>query len=185
MTVNSVAVIDNTVLRNLYEVNLLHHLSLYYSRVYVPVEVEKEFLGIKDLAREQQRLEWLFLMYKRHQSWFKKCNFYSDAQVRILSATAPPRIHRGELEAAAQRGYLPASQIPVLLCDERRFRDYCRNEAWPARGTLSLLADLHLRFALCDYFAYVEHLSKAQRQRFSPQLVVEVFERMRNELTGG
>lgn len=87
--------------------------------------------------------------------------------------------------SATQRGYLPATQAPVLLCDERRFRDYCRNEAWPARGTLSLLADLHLRFGLCDYFAYVEHLSIAQQQRFSQKLVADVFKSVQVELSGG
>ena len=184
MNASVVAVLDNTVLRNLYELKLLPYLNLYYSKVYVPVEVEKEFLRIKDLARQQQRLAFLFQQNEEQRSWFEKCNFYSDEQVAIVAADMPPNIHRGELEAAVQRGVLAYDQPPILLFDERRFRTHCINQAWPVRGTLSLLADLHPRFGPCDFYACAQCLVEAQGQRYSPKLAEAVFEQTRKELAG-
>lgn len=166
------AVLDCSVLRCLYDVGVLSYLNIFYNKVYIPREVEKEFLKISDLSLQTKRATFILDFYAKNESWFIQCSAYSDEDVDIYLATYSGNekyLHRGEAEAFTQRNKLSGPDIEILI-DETKGRKHARNNMIPIKGTLGILAEMDRKWRLVDYHKVVEFL-KAQGQHYSQNAI--------------
>jgi predicted nucleic acid-binding protein len=178
-----VAVIDSSPLRNLYRLGLLQHLNLLYSTVWVPREVEREFFAIKMEAERTRRFDFLEKFKEVHQSWFKACQSYSLVDIELFKAEYASSSHKldmGEIEAIVQQKLLPGSSVDVLI-DEKAASRFSRSLSIPKHGTLYILANLDLRYGLCNYPKEVEKLIE-DGQRFNENVAKTVYDFVRVEL---
>jgi predicted nucleic acid-binding protein len=181
MIKNKSAIMDNSSLRALYHLNLLDSLILLYSNVYIPREVEKEFLRAK--SEETTRYIFITNFYEKN-IWFQRCSTYRDSLVELfLADDYTKKLHRGEAEAIVQNQTMQ-NNCEVLL-DEAEAREVAKVQHVCVRGTLSILALLDLRWKKCDYRQSVEILQKKHKARYSQKIINDAYEIIKQELTSG
>lgn len=177
------AVLDNTAFRCLYELKLLQHLNLIYHTVWIPRQVEREFLSIPNLAKQTARFDFLFRFYAVNHSWFKPCHVYNEDDIQLFLAVFPEnekKLHRGEVEAIVQQMRLPGTNIELIV-DENQARKFIIRQQMPVHGTLYLLAKMDIYWGVCDYFQSVQQLID-DGQRFNFQIAEQVYIYVKEEL---
>lgn len=177
------AVLDNTTLRALYNLNLLDKLQLLYQEVWIPRQVEREFLQIEDIQEQTKRFTFISYFYNVHSSWFFPCNVYDQNDIDLFLADVPPterRLHLGEVEAIVQHNRLPSANIEILL-DDRKARKFLESKEILHHGTLYVLAHLSIKWQCCDYEASVKILID-NGQRFTIAKALKAFEAIHKEI---
>jgi len=147
------AIIDTGVLRNLYYLNLIENLRLFYVTVRVPRAVEAEFFQISDEIEKSRRFSFLLPFYEQNTSWFQRCNNYEESLIQIFLADRAPatrKLDRGEAEVFVQNQVHGNNH--ELLFDERIAVRFAANLSVQTTGTLTLLARLEIQLAACHYF---------------------------------
>jgi len=173
------SIIDTSVLLTLYYLDLLSYLNLIYFEVRVPREVEREFLqNNKDEKENSLRFDYLINFYKSNSSWFLPCNEYGSDLVSIY--LADKRLDRGEAEVFAQNQSL--GLVHELLLDENEGRRVAKNQNIKHHGVLYILAKFDVLFSVCDYFKSVEYLKDINVGRFSPVIVNQVYQNIKQEI---
>jgi predicted nucleic acid-binding protein len=172
------AIMDCSVLRNLYYINNLDSLQRLYSRVLLPAAVRAEFLNPTNKEEESKRLQFLLDFEGRHARWFRQCTLGDKGAIEIYRSglgDAARHLHLGETEAMAQ--YPSASQQGLfsLLIDERKGRIVAKTQGIPCNGTLHILARLDLQFNLLAYQDCCDILV-ANGQRFSDSVRKQAYE---------
>jgi predicted nucleic acid-binding protein len=183
MTGLNEAVLDNTAFRCLYELSLLKHLNLIYHTVWIPRQVEKEFLSIADISKQTARFNFLLHFYAVHYSWFKPCYVYNEDDIQLFLADFPEhdkKLHRGEVEAIVQSIRLPGTNIDLII-DELQARKFVRQQQMPVHGTLYLLAKMDICWGVCDYHRSVMQLIDGG-QRYTISIAEKVYNMIKEEL---
>ncbi len=182
MTKNkTIAILDNSVLSALDELNALKYLNLLFNKVYIPVDVEREFLEIPKLQKQSRRFNLLMEFYALN-AWLFKCETRDEAIYKLL--TSSPKLHRGESDVIAQYKELEQRgaanpQALVVVLDDKNARDVAQRQNISLTGTLKLLSRLHFLNAL-DYNASVEQLQR-RGKRYSQQAIRDAFEQAKQE----
>ena len=176
-------VVDTTFLDAVYRLRLLDKLVFLYSKVFIPVEVEREFLSNENKDRDS-RFSYLFEGFSLY-SWLEKCNSYDEITIKLLSAEKD--MHRGESEVIAQVKELGLNTFDQAslsaVIDDRRAREVAVNNDVEIIGTLRILALLHFN-GFINYHNSVKHLMSVG-VRYNKQLVKEVFKKTESELNSG
>ena len=167
------AIIDNSVLRGLYYLDLLDHLKEMYSEVLLPKQVEEEFLGISNTLEQTKRFIFLQSFISRNSSWFRQCNEYEDDLVRIFIGDNQ-KLDDGEAGVIIQNQVLGSEY--TLLLDERHARNYAKNKSLKIHGVLHFLVALEKVFKKCEYFKSVKILKENHNSRFDDNLVLKIYE---------
>jgi len=177
-------VVDTTFLDAMYRLDLLENVTLLCDRVYVPENVEKEFLNDKNEDKDK-RFSYLIKKFKKYR-WLKKCNSYDKGVLLILSADK--KIHLGESEVIAQVKQLGLGELQedfiIAVLDDRCARNSAENMNIKKMGTLRVLAKFHLIFSIIDYYSKVDFLVK-NGARFTRNVVRMVFEEVEKEILSG
>ncbi|MBI5913964.1 MAG: hypothetical protein HY842_01190 [Bacteroidetes bacterium] len=173
MTTIPKAVLDTSALICLYFLDLLEYLKLLYSEIRIPREVEREFLE-KHVSEEERSRRYTFLtgFYDKNLSWFLPCIEYGDDLVKIYLDLEG--MDKGEAEALAQNQYYENTY--EVLVDEKIARIFAQSQSMKVHGTLSLLADMDIKFGVCDYFSAVERLQKENNTFFSRKIIQSAYE---------
>ncbi len=152
---NDKAILDTSPLICLYQLNLLEYLNLFFNKVYIPREVEREFLE-KNSNKEERERRYKFLteFYYKHSSWFIQCNLYSDDLILIYKTKEG--IDSGEAEVFAQNQALGSGHL--LLIDEMNARNLATKLELTFNGVLFIIAIMEIRFSLCNYVEVVNRL---------------------------
>lgn len=173
------AVIDNTVLVNLFEIQsikLINLLQNVFQRVYIPIEVKKEFAAQSHRFSERQ----IFIDKLRiNYGFFRLCNNYDSLQLALLKTYKG--INHGEAEATSQYMKINAN---LLLTDDKRFVKAIEEKNFPIRvgDTLFLLAilDIHQLLKLnrsnCFTELYNHHKFKSSTLREAYKKVNQYYE---------
>ncbi|GEM_PF-902849 len=176
-------VVDNSFLDSLYILNVLEYLPLLFTSVFIPEQVEREFLNEKNMD-PNKKLEFLTRCYQDFP-WFQKCNTYDENDIRLLSME--PKMDAGEVEVIAQTKKLGMEVTePEFLfsgLDEKIGRSVARKHSLQVIGVLKILANMHY-LGLLDYFESVNLLHK-RKKRFSHAIVTEVFIQTKREYLSG
>lgn len=166
------AILDSSVLISLYNLNLIHNLKLLYNKIYIPREVEKEFLNIKDLNESINRYNYFNKFCEENNSWFIRCNQYSDSIINLylkeLQKKKPEKSNKGEAEVLAQNDSL--NQENDLLLDDKDACEIALKNNHPKHGTLYILSILDLKYKICNYKNSVEIIKKKLNFRASKKL---------------
>ena len=166
------AILDTSVLIVLYHLNLLKYLNLFYTKVRIPREVEREFLTKHfDQKERSARFDFLMDFYKTNKMWFLPCHEYNSDIVEIY--LTEPNIDRGEAEAFAQNQAL--GNVHEILLDEKEARHYARSKNIHHHGVLFILANLDVKYKACKYFHAVEKVRNECATRFSDSVVEQVY----------
>lgn len=172
-----VAILDTSVLIVLYHLELLKYLNLFYNLIRIPREVEKEFLTKHKNQQEcSKRYEFLESFYKKNNSWFIRCNEYNSDDIRIYSSQKG--IDLGEAEAFAQNQVLGNNH--EILLDERQARKLAKSNKIHHHGVLYILANLDLKFKICNYFEAVEKVKIEMKTYFSDDIIRKVYQEIRD-----
>ncbi len=148
-------ILDTSPLICLYQLDLLDYLHLFYNEVFIPREVEREFLeNNPDFFERERRFRFLSEFYYKHSVWFKQCNLYSEDLIRIY--LSEKGIDSGEAEVFAQNQALGSSNI--LLIDERNARKLAKKLKLTFNGVLFIIATMEIKFSLCNYKSVVSEL---------------------------
>lgn len=173
------AIIDTSVLLTLYELGFIENLNLFFTEVRIPREVESEFFKSNAVSSSQDdKLKWLTEIYKKHKTWFKACNEYSDDLVKLY--LTEPKIDKGEAEAFAQHQAL--GSVHTVLIDEKEGRKLAQRKKIQHNGVLSLIARLDLQLQICDYRTTVALLMELGIGRYTPEIVDRVYQTIKEEL---
>jgi len=166
------AILDTSVLIVLYHLNLLQYLIFFYNKVRIPREVEKEFLTKNKDAKEcSKRLDFLLRFYQQNGSWFVPCNEYGSDIVEVY--LTEKNIDKGEAEAFAQNQALGNNH--EILLDEKEGRKLAQNKNVHFHGVLFILANLEIKFQVCDYFNSVEQVRNEMGTHFSKNIINQVY----------
>lgn len=172
------AIIDTSVLLCLHHLNLLQYLNLVFSKVFVPREVEKEFLTKnKDQTIQSLRYKYLEGFYQKHSVWFEKCQAYNSDIIKIYQMEK--KLDAGEIEVFAQNQERGNNNI--LLLDEKQARKVAEKNDLAKNGVLYILAYLDLKFKILKYFTAVDILKEELKTRFSDKIVETVYKIVRDE----
>jgi uncharacterized protein len=150
------AVVDSSVLINLAHLNLVHELSWFFDRVYVPRAVQKE---VNRKGRFRYRLNKLF-----STGVLRRCMVANEINVSILQA----ELDLGEAEAIIQA---QENDAPFFIGDEKRARDIARNMGRKPVGTLAILARLELDGHAPEITRMVGKLRRDLQFRVSDEIV--------------
>jgi predicted nucleic acid-binding protein len=156
-----VAVVDSSVLINLTHLNLVHELSWFFDRVYVPRAVHKE---VNRKGRFRYRLNKLYSM-----GVLRRCTVANETNVSLLLA----ELDLGEAEAITQA---QENNAPFFVGDEKRARDIARNLGQKPVGTLAILARLELDGRAPQITQMVGKLRKDLQFRVSDRIVRQAIE---------
>jgi len=176
-------VVDTTFLDAVYRLQIFDKLVFLYSKVFIPVEVEREFLSDKNRDRDS-RFSFLLSSFSRY-SWLVKCNSFDEMIIKLLSAE--PDIHRGESEVIAQvrelgmKTYSESSLSAVI--DDQRARVVASRMEVDIVGTLKILALFHFNGFL-DYHKSVNKLRRAG-VRYRNDVVQLAFDKTESEFKSG
>lgn len=170
--IHKAAILDTSVLIVLYHLNLLEYLKFFYNLVRIPRAVEKEFLTKHKNPKEHSK-RYLFLshFYKENKSWFIPCNEYNSDDVRIY--LMQKGIDAGEAEVFAQNQALGNNH--EILLDERQARKLAKSNNIHHHGVLYILANLDLKFKVCDYFKAVKKVKVEMKTHFSKNIAIKVY----------
>jgi len=172
---NNKAIIDNSVLRALYYLNLLPGLVMIYKEIYVPREVEKEFLRSKEDG--QERYAFLMEFYAKN-IWFKQCQSYREDAVAIF-LSYQKKIHRGEAEVMVQNQSM--ANVHEVLLDDKEARRVAETQCIKIRGTLSILAFLDIKMGYCKYYDSVKILMEKYKARYSKEVIDRAYRNAKKE----
>lgn len=155
-----ITILDTSALITFYKLDGIKFLNSIFQEVYIPLEVEKEFLEEKS----DQRLRFLLNCFDEN-TWLKKCQTYSDDIIEILKTD--PRIDAGEREAIAQYKQLQVDlgiedgKINCII-DESAARKVAKYMDIKVNGTLYIMAIMHLN-GFIDYHEETKRLKKERR----------------------
>lgn len=170
-------ILDTSVLIVLYHFDLLKYLNLFYSTARVPREVEREFLRNHPDGKERtKRYNFLADFYMQNASWFIPCNEYGSDIVELY--LTEKGIDKGEAEAFAQNQAL--GSVSEILLDERNARKLAKNKKIKHHGVLYILANLEVKFQLCNYLETVKIASEELGTFFSEKIIKEVYNHILN-----
>jgi len=171
------AILDTSVLIVLYHLNLLEYLNFFYNTIRIPRKVEEEFLTKHKSHKEQsERYRFLSHFYNNNKSWFIPCNEYSSDDIKIY--LSQKGIDAGEAEIFAQNQALGNNH--EILLDERQARELAKSNKIHHHGVLFILANLDLKFKVCDYFEAVKKVKIEMKTYFSEEIVIEVYNSVKN-----
>lgn len=183
------AIIDNSVLRALYHLDLLKEISLIYSEVFLPRAVEKEFLSESDFIQRSKRFNFFERFATKHRIWFQKCEMYTyeDIQIRLSDLRKEEKkIHQGEGEALVQNQLLDLDGIETeVLLDENIGRKFAKSKNIKHHGVLYILAQLDLRLKICNYQICVQKLINEHNCFFGKKIIKTVYENVKLEIENG
>jgi len=111
-----------------------------------------------------------------NSTWFERCNEYGSDLVALY--LTEKGIDKGEAEAFAQNQAL--GSIHEILLDESTARKLARKKEVKHHGVLFILANLDIKFQLCDYYKCAEIASKELGTFFSQNIVDEVYNNIKN-----
>lgn len=172
------AIIDTSVLICLHHLKLLQNLNLVFSKVFVPREVEKEFLTKhKEKLIQSIRYEFLEKFYLKHSVWFEKCQAYNSDIIKIYQMEK--KLDAGEIEVFAQNQEKGNNNI--LLLDEKQARKVAERNNLAKNGVLYVLAFFDVNFKIVNYFEAVDILRIELNTRFSDRIIKTVYNTVRNE----
>ena len=174
-----IAVIDTTVLITFYKAGKLNLLVNLYNEVYIPRQVEKEFLQIEPDAR----FNFLLPTYEQN-TWLKACQTFD--QFTLENLAIEPKMDKGESEVIAQLRQIQidlkvGSEAAECLLDEKVARKVAQRMDLPVKGSLRLLARLHF-LGYLDYRRTVDPIAK--ERRFTTELIQEAFKIAKEEALG-
>ncbi len=175
-----IAVIDTSVLITFYKADKVNLLVNLYKEVYIPRNVEEEFLQKEPDAR----LGFLLPTYELN-TWLKPCQTYDPGMLKLLATT--PKMDLGESEVIAQMKQIQLdlnleSETFECLIDEKVARKVALRMDLPVKGALRLLARLHF-LGYLDFHSTVEPIAK--ERRFAPEIIDEAFRIAEEEALGG
>ena len=167
-----VAILDTSVLIVLYHLGLLDYLNLFYNLIRIPREVEKEFLTKHPNQQERsKRFEFLTLFYEKNKSWFVRCNEYNTMDVELYKSQRG--IDAGEAEVFAQNQALGNNH--EILLDEKQARSFAKSNKIHHHGVLFILANMDIKFKICDYYDSIEKVRKEMKTYFSDEIIDKVY----------
>ena len=176
-TYHKAAILDTSVLIVLYHLDLLKYLNLFYNKIKIPREVEKEFLTKhKDKKECSRRYKFLSEFYTQNKSWFLACNEYSSSDIDLY--LTQKGIDAGEAEAFAQNQAL--GNMHDILLDERQARKLAKSNNIHHHGVLYILANLDIKYKACNYHRAVETAKSELNTRFSDKIVKQVYSNIKN-----
>ncbi len=155
------AVVDSSVLINLTHLNLVHELSWFFDRVYVPRAVHKE---VNRKGRFRYRLKKLY-----STGVLRRCTVANETNVSLLLA----ELDLGEAEAIIQA---QENDAPFFIGDEKRARDIASNMGQKPVGTLAILARLALDGHAPEFTRMVGKLRRDLQFRVSDGIVRQAIE---------
>ncbi|MEA3495238.1 MAG: hypothetical protein U9R42_04305 [Bacteroidota bacterium] len=170
------AILDTSVLMVLYHLNLLQYLHLFYNKVRIPREVEREFLEKnKNSIERSKRFEFLMNFYLKNKTWFIRCNEYNTDLVKIYLSVKG--IDKGEAEAFAQNQAF--GNIHEILLDEKQARKFANMENIQHHGVLFILANLDIKYGACNYFDAVKTAKNELKTFFSKKITIQVYNKIK------
>ncbi len=151
-----VAIIDSSALINLTHLELASKLSLYFTAIYVPRQVQTE---VNKKSKFRHRLNKLY-----GAGLFKRCMCADDTRVRLLTL---------DLDAGEAEGLVQAQEKEArfFIVDERRAREIGRRQGLTLVGTVRLLARLALEGRAEDTQVLVRRLRKELKFRVTDDVV--------------
>jgi predicted nucleic acid-binding protein len=155
------AVVDSSVLINLTHLNLVHELSWFFDRVYVPRAVHQE---VNRNGRFRYRLNKFYAT-----GVLRRCMVANDINVRLLQA----ELDLGEAESLIQA---QENDAPFFIGDEKRARIVAMNMGRKPVGTLAILARLDLEGRAPKITIMVRKLRKDLQFRVSDSIVQQAIE---------
>jgi|ERR1700678_1163452 predicted nucleic acid-binding protein len=150
------AVIDSSSLINLTHLGLASKLSLYFSRIYVPRNVQRE---VNRKHRFRYQLNKLY-----GAGLFVKCTCKDETNFRLLTLELDPGEAEGLVQAQEQ-------QAEFFLVDERKARAIASRQGLIVCGTVRLLARLSLEGYAGDTWSLVDRLRNERRFRVGDEIV--------------
>lgn len=171
-----ISIIDTSALITFYQLDIIQLLNQLFNEVYIPDTVERQFLK----RETDTRLRFLFSFYEENK-WFRKCQTYEPAMMKILSTDK--RIDEGEREAMAQYKRIQTDlgiEEGNIVCviDERIGRRVAGNMDIKVMGTLYLLARLGI-LGMLDYHRIVGDIRLSRR--FSKEYIDEAHRRAKED----
>lgn len=182
------AILDNSAMRLLYELGLVKNLNLLYKRVYLPRAVEVEFLSIKDQKKQAERFKFLLFFLEEQRIWFKRCNFYSSASVKLFLSeygADERKVHIGEAESLNQALLLESDKRIMcdIILDDQEARKFARKNQFHIHGTAYLIARMDIQLQICNYHQVITCAVEQFKFRLSRKHIDNIYEQVKAELS--
>ena len=175
-----IAILDSSALMSFYTLNCLELLNLFYDKVLIPRQVEKEFVSKHPELGRSQNERFIFLInFYQQNSWLLSCQEYGGDLVDLYKTEK--NIDAGEAEVFAQNQHWD-SRCELIL-DEKNARKFADKKQLQKRGVLGLLAEIAIRFGRIDYQQALKLLTSNERNFYINQTQADkIYEEIKKQL---